>query len=134
MNILMCLTPKYEVAYLESNNSIRQAAEKMYRHNFTVIPVLDEEGKYIRSVSEGDIFRYMFENHLNFEMLEHTNVLVLGMERDIQAIKIDKNMEDLIDMSVNQNFVPVLDDEDKFIGIVTRKKIIEHLKETRNVK
>ena len=130
----MCLTPKYEVAYLESNNSIRQAAEKMYRHNFTVIPVLDEEGKYIRSVSEGDIFRYMFENHLNFEMLEHTNVLALGMERDIQAIKIDKNMEDLIDMSVNQNFVPVLDDEDKFIGIVTRKKIIEHLKETRNVK
>lgn len=128
MNILLFLTPKIEVAYLDSDFTIRQAAKKMYHHGYTVVPVLDKDGKYVRSVSEGDIFRYMLENNLKEEDLEKYNILELGMERDIKAIKIDKNMEDLIDMAINQNFIPVLDDEDKFIGIVTRKKIIEQFK------
>ena len=35
-------------------------------------------------------------------------------------------MEDLIQKSMNQNYVPVVDDQKKFIGIVTRKSIIEY--------
>jgi CBS domain-containing protein len=33
-------------------------------------------------------------------------------------------MEDLIARAMVQNFVPVVDDQNKFIGIVTRKDII----------
>ena len=36
-------------------------------------------------------------------------------------------MEDLLDKAMNQNFVPVLDDQKNFIGIVTRKDIIKYL-------
>ena len=35
-------------------------------------------------------------------------------------------MEDLIKKAMNQNFVPVVDDQNKFIGIITRKSIIEY--------
>jgi CBS domain-containing protein len=35
-------------------------------------------------------------------------------------------MEDLLDRAINQNFVPVIDDQDHFIGIVTRKEIIKY--------
>ena len=35
-------------------------------------------------------------------------------------------MEDLIDKALNQNFVPVVDDQNNFIGIVTRKDIIRY--------
>ena len=36
-------------------------------------------------------------------------------------------MEDLIDKALNQNFVPVLDDQKNFIGFITRKDIIKYL-------
>ena len=35
-------------------------------------------------------------------------------------------MEDLIGKALNQNFVPVLDDQKCFIGIITRKDIIQY--------
>lgn len=37
-----------------------------------------------------------------------------------------RTMEDLIQKAMNQNFVPVVDDQKKFIGIITRKSIIEY--------
>lgn len=35
-------------------------------------------------------------------------------------------MEDLIRKAMNQNFVPVVDDGGKYIGIITRRSIIEY--------
>ena len=35
-------------------------------------------------------------------------------------------LEDLIDKALNQNFVPVVDDQKNFIGIITRKDIISY--------
>ena len=35
-------------------------------------------------------------------------------------------MEDLLQKAMNQNFVPVVDDMNNFIGIITRKSIIEY--------
>ena len=41
-------------------------------------------------------------------------------------MKADADMEDLIGKALNQNFVPVLDDQKCFIGIITRKDIIQY--------
>lgn len=41
-------------------------------------------------------------------------------------ININSDMEDLLQKAMNQNFVPVVDDQKKFIGIVTRKSIMEY--------
>ena len=38
-------------------------------------------------------------------------------------------MEDLLDKAMQQNFVPVLDDNKSFIGIVTRKDIMKYFSE-----
>ena len=45
---------------------------------------------------------------------------------DYEAVSADADMEDLIQKAMNQNFVPVVDDQKKFIGIITRKSIIEY--------
>ena len=36
-------------------------------------------------------------------------------------------MDALLESAMNQNFIPVIDDLDKFIGIVTRRDIIGYL-------
>lgn len=43
-------------------------------------------------------------------------------------------MEELINRAMNQNFVPVVDDQDKFIGIITRKDIIQYFYNKLNEK
>lgn len=43
-----------------------------------------------------------------------------------KTVRIDSNMEDLINLAKVQNFVPVVDDMNRFIGIVRRSQIIEY--------
>ena len=42
------------------------------------------------------------------------------------AVRITVTMEELLQNAMNMNFVPVVDDLDNFIGIVTRKDIIRY--------
>ena len=42
-------------------------------------------------------------------------------------VRIDTKPSDLIERASHQNFIPVVDDRECFIGIVTRKAIIESL-------
>ena len=41
-------------------------------------------------------------------------------------VHANSNMEDLLDRAINQNYVPVVDDQGYFIGIITRKEIIKY--------
>ncbi len=125
MNVLMLLKNKKEVACLYDTNTLRQGIEKMRAHGYTAIPVLSKDGHYIGSVSEGDFLWHIVE-HRNSDMKVQENYLV----RDIirrgfnPAVKIDVSMEALLQRSMYQNFIPVVDDRNFFIGIVTRQDII----------
>ena len=55
MNILFFLTPKEEVAYIYENETLRQTLEKMEHRRYSCIPILSMDGKYIGSISEGDL-------------------------------------------------------------------------------
>lgn len=126
-NILFYLTPKSLVKYLESDDNLRQAMEKMEFHNYSTIPVLSKDGRYLRSVSDQDILRYIKRYSLNLSACENTNIMKIDDVRPIKAIHIDKSIRDIYEIIIEQNFVPVLDDTEKFIGIVTRKTVISCL-------
>ena len=51
---------------------------------------------------------------------------ILRMDRN-PPVRIDTKPQDLIERASRQNFIPVIDDRECFIGIVTRKAIIEAL-------
>ena len=44
----------------------------------------------------------------------------------MRPVKVSATAEQLIESAMNQNFVPVVDDRNKFIGIVTRRDIIKY--------
>ncbi|MFG6330634.1 MAG: CBS domain-containing protein [Lachnospiraceae bacterium] len=125
MNVLFFLTPKSEVAHLHDDWTLRQGIEKLERSGYTALPLIDRQGRYIGTISEGDILRILKKRYdMNLRSAE--NILILSVERkvDIHPVSIDATMEDLVRMAMNQNFVPVIDDNRIFIGIVTRKDII----------
>ena len=54
------------------------------------------------------------------------SVSAIKRRSDNRPVYVNATMEDLIDKALNQNFVPVVDDQKNFIGIITRKDIISY--------
>ena len=109
MNILFFLTPKEDVAHVEETDTMRQVLEKMEHHGYTAIPLLGVEGKYIGTITEGDLLWFLKDrNFPDLKLLEDMPITSIERRRDNQAVKIDESMENLFDKVMNQNFVPVV--------------------------
>lgn len=132
MNILFWLTPKEKVAYIYDDSTLRQAMEKMEIYRYATIPVLDREGHYYGTISEGDLLWYVKENKKAFEQSEKLRINQIPRKKDNLKITIETEMDDILDVANKQNFIPVVDDYDFFIGIITRKSIFEYLIKRKN--
>lgn len=127
MNILFFLTPKKDVALLYNDHTLRQALEIMEYHRYTAIPMLDRHGKYIGTVTEGDLlWSIKNQNHLNIKESEGIPITSIKRRYDNKPVLVSTTMEELMDKALNQNFVPVIDDQQNFIGIITRKDIMQY--------
>jgi CBS-domain-containing membrane protein len=127
MNILFLLTPKKDVVCVQEDDTLRQAIEKMLFHGYTAVPVLDKEGRYICTLGDEDLLKAIKENKLDWELLMKLQISSLEIRRKIVPLGIDKDVKDLLPYIASQNFVPVVDDSSKFIGIVTRQSVINYL-------
>lgn len=127
MNILFFLTPKSEVAFIYHDETLRQALEKMEYHKYSAVPVISRQGSYIGTITEGDmLWGIKNQYNLNLKDAEHVSVATIKRRLDNRPVCVDASMEDLVDKALNQNFVPVVDDQKNFIGIITRKDIIRY--------
>ncbi|WP_461811189.1 CBS domain-containing protein [Faecalimonas sp.] len=125
MNILFFLKPKSEIAFIHKEDTLRQAIEKMEYHKYSSIPMIDKDGKYVGSITEGDLL-WGIKNKYNLNLKEAELIPITEIDRriDYQAVNINAAIEDLVEKAMDQNFVPVIDDQGNFIGIITRKDII----------
>ena len=127
MNILFFLTPKSEVAYIFENETLRQTLEKMEYRKFSCIPILSPDGKYTGTISEGDLLWGLKRlNIIDQKDAEGVPIMAVPRRATYKPVHINSNMEDLLDRAINQNYVPVVDDQGYFIGIITRKAIIKY--------
>ncbi|KAF6621573.1 CBS domain-containing protein [Paenibacillus sp. EKM102P] len=128
MNIAFFLLPKQGVACVTADATLRQTLERMEYHRFTAVPILDKEGRYTGTVTEGDLLWHMKESEgkITFENASKFMLKDVPLRVSMKPVSIDANMEDLINLAKVQNFVPVVDDMERFIGIVRRSQIIEY--------
>ena len=127
MNILFFLIPKSEVAYIFEDETLRQTLEKMEHRKYSCIPILTMDGKYLGTISEGDLLWGMRRADIHdIKETEGVPIMAIPRRATYKPVHADSNMEDLLDRAINQNFVPVVDDQGSFIGIITRKSIIKY--------
>lgn len=127
MNILFFLTPKAEVACVDADSTLRQTLEKLENSGFSALPIVSKQGKYTGTITEGDLLWYIKQNaQLNIFEAEDVPLRKVKRRRDNQAVSVTEDMDRLWEKVINQNFVPVVDDDGVFIGIVTRKDIMVH--------
>lgn len=127
MNIAFFLTPKSDVVFENSTESMRQALERMEYHRYTAIPILDDKGMYVGTLTEGDLlWKLKNTSGLDFKNTNKVSIADIYMHTTNKPVHIDCNIEDLIATTINQNFVPVVDDNNIFIGIIKRSDIITY--------
>ena len=133
MNILFFLKPKAECIYVYEDDSLRQVLEGMEKHRYASIPMISRTtGAYKGTITEGDLLWDIKNRHnLNIRNAEDIRIKEIKRHRDNQPVSVGAKMEDLISKVVQQNFVPVIDGQKCFIGIITRKNVIEYLCEKK---
>lgn len=129
-NILFFLLPKAMCAYVYDDYTIRQALEKMESAGYAALPILNRRGEYRGTITEGDLL-WALKNicYMDMRQAEARRIMELERRRDYIPVRVTTDMHDLIERASAQNFVPVVDDKDTFIGIVTRSAIIRYCSE-----
>ena len=126
-NILFFLTPKAMCAYLYDDYTVRQAMEKMEVAGYSAIPILNRRGEYRGTLTEGDVL-WAMKNICNLDMrqAEAHRITEISRRKDNVPVRVTTSMHELAERAINQNFVPVVDDKEAFIGLITRKSIIQY--------
>lgn len=131
MNILRFMTPKQDVAFIYEDFTLRQTLEKWENHRFASIPVLRRNGEYLGTITEGDILWGIKRiSGLDMNQAEEIPISIFPRKRDYQAVPASTtSMEQLLDAAITENFVPVVDDRNVFIGMIRRNAILEYFRE-----
>ena len=126
-NILFFLTPKAMCAFVYDDFTIRQALEKMESSGYAALPILNRRGEYRGSLTEGDLL-WALKNmcYMDMRQAEARKIMEISRRKDNIPVRVTAEMSDLVSRASGQNFVPVVDDKDAFIGIITRSAIMKY--------
>ena len=130
-NILFFLTPKAMCSYLYDDYTMRQALEKMEATGFAALPILNRRGEYRGTLTEGDLL-WGLKNmcYMDMRQAEARKIMEISRRKDNVPVRVTTSMHNLVERASHQNFVPVVDDKNAFIGIITRRAIIQYCQET----
>ena len=126
-NILFFLTPKALCAHLMADDTLRQALNRMEAARYAALPILDKKGEYCGTLTEGDLL-WALKNKCDLDIYkaEHIRIMDIAHRKDNTPVKVDATMDQLLERSTKQNFIPGVDDKNTFIGIVTRRSILKY--------
>ena len=127
MNALFLLKSKATVSVCYDDNTVRRGMENLRDSGYTAIPVITRSGDYVGCINEGDFLWFLYDHpDVKPESIRIRSLLRVGWN---PAVTVDVTMDELMKRAANQNFVPVVDDRNKFIGIITRRDILEYFYE-----
>jgi CBS domain-containing protein len=122
MNILFLLQPKSDVALLIDTTPAADAIKAFAEFRFSAVPVTTSDGKYIGTVTAADFLSFV----LNEDRTSEKTVGEILTPANNPPVRITAKLDDLLLLVMDHNFVPVVDDRDCFMGIVTRKRIMRY--------
>ena len=141
-----------EVMTVKRDTSVNEVAKLMGAHDISGVPVVDDENHVIGIITELDLIvrntrlemphfvAVMDWGRIPLERPKHAKERLqhmLGTEaadimtEKVETISPDAAVEDLAELMVKQRFnpVPVVDENEKLIGIVSRADLIDMMAE-----
>lgn len=134
------------VITVNPDDEVEKVARLLLEHHISGLPVVDEEGQLVGIITEGDlVFQekkiraplytvilggviYLEKPQHFIDELKRTITRKVGelMSTKLHTVGPDASVEDIATIMVERNInrVPVVDEDNKLIGIVSRQDII----------
>lgn len=122
------IIPAEKVAHVQIGNSAEHALLVLTKTGYSQVPVLDIKYRVHGLLSQ----KMITESILGLERIEYEKLANIKvddcMDRNVTFLKIDDTFQRAFDLVINHAFLCVIDDEDTFAGILTRRVILKQLK------
>lgn len=119
------IVPVKNISMVFGENSLLHAMLILKESNYTQIPVLDYENRFIGLISLHQIYQSLdedlfkdFDNLSNYKVKDH-------VDTHFAKIYDDFDLEDVLKLLIDYNFVTVVDKDDKYQGMITRSSILK---------
>ncbi|OEF99930.1 hypothetical protein BHF71_07425 [Vulcanibacillus modesticaldus] len=132
MFIHNCITYARNLVTLKKDDTIGHAISVMKKNQLKSIPVIDDDGKFVGILSKEGLFEIFEKGQIgDYEDLKREPI-AMGISK-IEPLNLDSRFEQLLPIIVRYPFVPIIDDEGIFQGIVKRKEITRALESSFGV-
>jgi len=138
-----------DVVTVSTDDPVEKCAKLLQENDISGLPVVDKEGRVVGMITEGDLIRrasrieapgyleilggliYLGSPKKFVDELQRAMALEAGkmMSGEVVSIRPDQSLESAATLMVKHNInrLPVVDDEEKLVGIVSRRDIMKHL-------
>lgn len=112
------------VAFVQSENSLEHALLVLIKSGYSSIPVLDAQSRVQGIVSKTLILDSILGlERIEFERLSEQTVQAV-MNRKVPRIKSTDTFFRALELSINQPYLCVEDEQGSFLGLLTRRAIL----------
>jgi len=118
------LTPAENLAVLIDSHNADHAILLLSQMTYTRVPVVTDEKEFVGTIGLRDILAYQMEQGLSQETMADTDIVHMT-KKDVAVVEPDYSLTDVLHKLVDESFLPVVDAEGIFQGIITRKSILK---------
>lgn len=135
--ITSLIIPKEQVVTIDPEWSLERALLILTRKQTSSVPVINAQGQVEGLISKTDILDFMLhisrnKDHFDFSGLSKHQVRE-AMNRNHQGIMANSIFSFAFEVLVDRSYIPIIDANKQFVGILTRKvlmeKVIEYFQE-----
>lgn len=121
------IVPKENVMSVRSKWNLEQALSKLMESGWSSVPVLNEKDKV-----EGIISKTLILEHARLEKVPYYHdfqrkFVFESMRHDVPTLSEDTILRYGIELLVDWPYLPVIDGQKKFSGILTRRSVLDYL-------
>ena len=118
------LTPAEKLAALIDSHNADHAILVLSQITYSRIPVVTYDRRFVGTIGLRDILAYQMEQGLTDEQMASTDIVHMT-KKDVAVVAPDYKITEVLHKLVDEPFLPVVDDEGMFKGIITRKSILK---------
>ena len=118
------LTPAENLAVLIDTHNADHATLLLSQMTYSRVPVVTDKRKFVGTIGLRDILAYQMENGLSQEVMADTDIVHMT-KKNVAVVEPDYQLTDVLHKLVDESFLPVVDEDGIFQGIITRKSILK---------
>jgi CBS domain-containing protein len=121
--------PKEKVVTVSPDWTLERALLVLTRRGYSSVPVINDEGEVEGLISKTNILDFMMsKGDFNFHKLPHHRVYE-AMNKNHSGIMANSIFSFAFEVLIDRPYIPIIDLKNKFLGILTRRVLMQKVTE-----